>query len=131
LIVVDASALLDVLLGTEWAHEIERHIFTGRPQLHAPHLIDLEITQVLRRFCRRGEFSETRAKVALDDLADLSLERHRHDPYLARIWSLRENLSAYDAAYVALAETLGATLVTRDRRLASAAPPGLSVQVVP
>jgi predicted nucleic acid-binding protein len=75
----------------------------------------------LRRFAVRGELDAERGRAALEDLADLGLRRYPHRRLLPRIWELRHNLTAYDAAYVALAEALGAPLVTRDRRLAAAA----------
>jgi predicted nucleic acid-binding protein len=119
-IVVDASALIDVLLRTEAGLRIEGQLFDGANSLHAPYLIDLEIAQVLRRYWASGQLAPDRARQALDDFADLRLRRWPHDPLLRRIWALRANLSAYDAAYVALAEALDAPLLTRDRRLAAA-----------
>ena len=95
--------------------------------LHAPHLLDLEVLQVLRRYAAAGEISAERAREALDDLAAFRLRRWAHEPLTLRIWDLRQNLTAYDAAYVALAEALGAPLLTRDRRLASA--PGIRARV--
>lgn len=96
--------------------------------LHAPHLIDVEIAQTLRRFHLAGSLDAARAEMALDALVDLRLVRHGHAPLLRRVWQLRGNLSAYDAMYVALAEALGAPLLTMDRRLSSA--PGHNVQVI-
>ena len=120
MIVVDASALLDVLLRAPGAETVTDRLFTLRNSLHAPHLLDLEVAQVLRRHVRSGELDAQRGEAALDDLADFPLRRHSHEVFLPRIWSLRDNLTAYDAVYVALAETLDAPLVTRDRRLAAA-----------
>ena len=117
--VVDASVVLEVLLQTPLAAAIEEHLFTSE-QLHAPHLIDLEVAQVLRRFVLRGEILLERGRAALADYADFPIRRYPHDLLLPRIWDLRDNLTAYDAAYVALAEALDATLLTRDGRLASA-----------
>jgi predicted nucleic acid-binding protein len=120
-IVVDASALLEVLLQMPAAGAVEERLFGRLETLHAPHLIDVEIAQVVRRYAAAGEIDGERGRAALTDLADLRLLRYPHDLLLPRIWNLRHNLSAYDAAYVALAEALNAPLVTRDRRLAAAA----------
>jgi predicted nucleic acid-binding protein len=119
-IVVDASAALEVLLRTPLARIAERRLLDPRETLHAPHLIDLEIAQVLRRYCAAGDLTDRRAREALADFVDLPLTRYPHQPFLDRIWDLRHNLTAYDAAYVALAEVLHAPLVTCDRALASA-----------
>ena len=127
MIVVDASAILEVLLRTPPAPAIEERLFERGEALHAPHLIDLEVLQVLRRYAAAGEISSQRAREALDDLAAFRLRRWAHDALALRIWELRQNLTAYDAAYIALAEALGALLLTRDRRLASA--PGIRARV--
>jgi predicted nucleic acid-binding protein len=129
LIVVDASALLEALLLTEAGLAIGDRLFARSPSLHAPELIDLEIAQVLRRYELDGTLDDDRAELALLDLADVRLERWPHRALLPRIWELRGNLTAYDAAYVALAEALGAPLLTRDRRLA-AAPHQARIEVV-
>jgi predicted nucleic acid-binding protein len=120
LIVVDASALLEVLLRTPVARAVERRLFDGGESLHAPHLIDLEAAQVLRRYAASGQIPAERGRAALDDLAAFRLRRYPHDWLMNRVWQLRDNMTAYDAAYVALAEALDAPLVTRDRRLAAA-----------
>ena len=127
MIVVDASAILEVLLRTPAAAVIEDRLFERGETLHAPHLVDLEILQVLRRYEAAGEISAERAREALDDLSAFRLHRWAHDALAMRIWGLRQNLTAYDAAYIALAEALGAPLLTRDRRLASA--PGIRTRV--
>lgn len=119
MIVVDASALLEVLLNTSAAAGIADRLFADGETLHAPHLLDLEIAQVLRRYTASGEMDARRGQQALDDLADLPVVRYPHDLFLSRIWELRDNLTAYDAAYVALAEALPAPLLTRDAALAS------------
>jgi len=119
-IVVDASALVEMLLQMPAADQIERRLFDTGEVLHAPHLLDIEITQVVRRFASRGDISDEAGRAALADLAAFGIERHSHDVLLPRVWQLRHNLTAYDAVYVALAETLPAPLLTRDRRLASA-----------
>jgi predicted nucleic acid-binding protein len=103
------------------AGAVEERLFVRLETLHAPHLIDVEIAQVVRRYAAAGEIDGERGRAALTDLADLRLLRYPHDLLLPRIWNLRHNLTAYDAAYVALAEALDAPLVTRDRRLAAAA----------
>lgn len=118
MIVIDASALIEVLLGTAAATEIEDRIFASRQTLHAPHLLDVEAAQVIRRYVAYGEIDARRGRMALTDLTDLPLRRYPHDFLLPRIWELRNNLTAYDAAYVALAEALDAPLLTRDKRMA-------------
>ncbi len=120
MIVVDASALLEALLRTPAAEAVTDRLFAPGQTLHAPHLIDLEVAQVIRRYVAAGDIAAQRGREALIDLADLSLRRYPHDLFLPRIWELRHSLTAYDAAYVALAEALDAPLVTRDRRMASA-----------
>jgi predicted nucleic acid-binding protein len=121
MIVLDASAAVDWLLQTPAGQRIENRIYSRNETLHAPHLLDLEITQVLRRLVQQGVVSAHRADEAIRDLLDLRVNRYAHFVLLPRIWQLRHNFSAYDAAYIVLAEKLGGTLVTRDRRLASPA----------
>ena len=113
MIILDASAVLELLLATDKGDRVA----PPEETLHAPHLIDLEVAQVLRRWVARGQLDEGRAVQALDDLRDLDLNRYPHDVLLGRIWELRHNASAYDAAYLALAEALGAPLLTSDARL--------------
>ena len=127
MIVIDASALLEVLLCTPSAARVGDRIFRPGESLSAPHLIDVEIAQVLRRYVSSGGVNEERALEALEDLSDMPLDRYPHYPFLERIWQLRENVTAYDAAYIALAEALDVTLVTRDRSLARA--PGIKATV--
>ena len=120
MIVLDASAAVDWLLQTSAGQSIEKRIYSRNETLHAPHLLDLEVTQVLRRLALQGVVPVRRADEAVRDLLDLRITRYPHLVLLPRIWQLRHNLSAYDAAYIVLAEKLGAALVTRDGRLASA-----------
>jgi predicted nucleic acid-binding protein len=119
MIVLDASAAVDWLLQTPSGQRIESRIYSRNETLHAPHLLDLEVTQVLRRLVRQGVVPVHRADEAVRDLLDLRITRYPAFVLLPRIWQLRHNFSAYDAAYIVLAETLGAALVTRDGRLAS------------
>ncbi len=130
MIVVDASAVIEVLFRTEVAPQIEKRIFASTQTLHAPHLLDLEVAQVLRRYATAGDIEADRGLEALADLADLPVTRYPHDLFLPRIWELRHNLTAYDAVYVALAETLSAPLLTRDVRLASASGHSAVIEVV-
>jgi predicted nucleic acid-binding protein len=118
-IVLDASAVLELLLKTEGGEAVQRRI-AGNQTLHAPHLVDVEVAQVLRRYCASEALDGRRAAVALQDLMALDVHRYSHEPMLGRIWELRANLTAYDAAYVALAEVLDACLLTFDARLARA-----------
>ena len=120
MIVIDASALLEILLRTDRADRLIERAFEAAERLHAPHLLDIEITQVLRRLVQRKEITAVRAGQALDDLANLLIERHEHKALVARIWQLRDSLTAYDGAYVALAEALAAPLLTCDAKLAGA-----------
>jgi len=119
-IVTDASAVLELLLRTPAADAVATRLFGTNETLHAPHLLDVEVAQVLRRYAAREEISAARGRGALELLARFPVTRYPHEPLLGRIWALRANLTAYDAAYVALAEALGATLLTRDERLAAA-----------
>jgi len=119
-IVVDASALLEFLLQTTVGTRVEARLFRDEDELHAPHLLDVEMVQGLRRLVRTGEVLPGRADEAIADLADLDLHRHSHVDLLARAWKLRDNISAYDAMYLALAEAIEATVVTCDSPLARA-----------
>jgi predicted nucleic acid-binding protein len=128
MIVLDASAAVDWLLQTSAGQSIEKRIYSRNESLHAPHLLDLEVTQVLRRLALQGVISAHRANEAVRDLLDLRVTRYPHLVLLPRIWQLRHNFSTYDAAYIVLAEKLRAALVTRDARLASAPGHGAHVE---
>ena len=119
-IVADASAILDLLLRTTDSERIEERLLGARESLHAPALLDVEVVHALRRRVARKEISEARGETALTLLARLPLTRYMHDPLVRRVWALRHNLTAYDAAYVALAEGLDAILITRDSALSAA-----------
>jgi predicted nucleic acid-binding protein len=130
MIVIDASAMLEVLLRTPSAASVERRLFKSRQTMHAPHLIDVEVAQVIRRYAATREFDAERGRAALSDLADFPLRRYPHDWLLLRVWELRNNVTAYDAVYVALAEALDAPLLTSDRHLAAAAGHHARVELV-
>ena len=120
MIVVDASVVLEVVLCSPVGQRLFDRLFAEGETLHAPHLFSLEVVQVLRRHYLAGIVPAAECELALANLAVLPITRYPHDDFLLRIWALRHNLTAYDAAYVALAEELGAMLVTRDAKLASA-----------
>lgn len=130
MIVLDASALIEWLLRTPSGRLLAKQVISSGETLHAPHLVDVEVAQVLRRYTLTGSLEADRAKSALQDLADLGLSRYPHTPLMTRVWELRGNLTAYDAVYVALAEELNATLMTRDRKLASAPGHHAHIQIV-
>lgn len=131
MIVLDASAVVELLLGTERGRSLAIRIADPDLSLHAPHLVDVEVAQVLRRYVHEGELDQRTARAALEDLRLLDIERHAHEPLLDRVWKLRENMTVYDAVYVALAEALNAILLTCDGKLARA--PGVSkrIELVP
>jgi predicted nucleic acid-binding protein len=129
-IVLDASAVLELLLNTPAGQAVAERITASGHGLHAPHLLDVEIAQALRRYAREGKLAPTEAAEAIDDLHDLDLNRHAHEPLVDRIWQLRENFSAYDAAYIALAEALDTVLLTCDARLTRAPGAGHRVELV-
>lgn len=127
MIVLDASALIELVLDTPLGQSVAARIADPALSLHIPHLADIEVAQVLRRIARDGALRPDEAAVALEDFRALDLERHAHEPLLGRIWELRQNLSAYDAVYVALAESLNTLVLTCDGRLARA--PGIAQRV--
>ena len=120
MIVVDASAITEFLLQTELGSRVERRLYRDDEILHAPHLLDVEVLSALRRLVHAREVETDRAEEALADLPLLRIIRHGHVDLASRAWELRPNFTAYDAMYVALAESLDATVVTCDRPFAGA-----------
>lgn len=118
MIVVDASVLVEILLRTPDAPALTERLLGPGDTLHAPELLDVEVAQVLRRYVHRREISVAHGAAAIEILGAMPITRYRHEPLMQRIWALRDSVTAYDAAYVALAESLRATLVTRDASLA-------------
>ena len=127
MVVVDTSAIVEYLLGIEYGEWVAARL-DGEDEVHAPHVIDVEVFGVVRRLVGMGRLSPQRAEAALTGLVDLRLVRYAHVPLLGRMWQLRENVSPRDAAFVSLAELLGAELVTTDGRLARA--PGIRATVL-
>jgi predicted nucleic acid-binding protein len=129
-IVVDASVVLEALLRRAKSEAVRERLLARRQMLHAPHLLDIEVAHVIRRYAAIGDMEGERGRAALAILADLPLRRYPHDFLLQRVWELRNNFTAYDAVYVALAELLDVPLLTRDQRLAGAARAHVRVEVV-
>lgn len=127
MIVADAPIVVSALLSTSGAGARARERLRQDPDLHVPHLLDVEVTAALRRRVRLGQTNAEVASDVLSDLAELAAIRWDHAPLLRRVWELRDNVTAYDAVYVVLAEMLDASLVTSDVRLARA--PGLTCVV--
>jgi predicted nucleic acid-binding protein len=127
MIVLDASAVVAWLLRTPAGQRVEQRIYARNDTLHTVHLLDVEFAQVLRRLVREGTLARKRAEEAMEDLIAVRVTRYAPVVLLDRIWQLRQNLSAYDAAYVALAEELKAPLITRDQKIAAA--PGHSATI--
>ncbi len=129
MVVVDASVLVVALADDGADGDVARSRLRG-VSLAAPELVDLEAASVLRRQHRAGLLDDRRADLALTDLGALPMRRVPHLPLLRRCWELKDNLTAYDAAYVAVAEAFEATLLTGDRRLARAAGPQCRIEVL-
>ena len=133
MLVVDASAVTELLLGRPAGDSVARHVADLGSALHAPHLVDVEVLSALRRLVTSGQATVARAEEAIADLLDLPIERYPHDILVPRVWQLRENFSAYDASYVSLAEALAdepVPLLTADARLARVAEDHADVRVV-
>ena len=127
IVALDASAVVELVLATAPGARIRRCLSDPGISMHGPELADFEVINVLRRYVNAKLVTMKRAAQAVRILEDLDLRRHRHGPMLRRIWSWRFNLTAYDAAYVALAEILNGPLLTTDVRLARA--PNLPVPI--
>lgn len=121
-LVVDASLVVSALIDTGEAGRWAESLLAAEP-LSAPHLMPVEVTNILRRAAARGAITSDVAAMAHADLLDLRVELFPYAPFASRVWELRDNITSYDAWYVALAESLGSTVATLDRRLASAAGP--------
>ena len=118
------------MIPVDAAGTVAARLFDSGDSLAAPHLIDVETVHVLRRYALAGEIDDGRSREAVADLADMPIRRYPHDILLPRVWDLRHNFTAYDAVYVAPAEALDATLVTRDRRLAGTAGHGAEIELL-
>ena len=129
MIVLDASAVVELVLGSERGSVVRARIQRPDESLHAPHLLDVEVASVLRRYQLSGELSSDEGREALSDLAGLDVVRYPHDALLPRVWELRTHVTPCDAVYLALAEILDAPLITLDRRLARARGHGARVEV--
>jgi predicted nucleic acid-binding protein len=129
-IVVDASAMTELLLQTPLGLRVEARLFRDGDDFHAPHLLDVEVVQALRRLTRVGEVPARRAEEAIEDLVLFDLQRHPHVDLASRAWPLRDNVTAYDAMYLALAEALDAPVVTCDRPLGAAPGHGARIEVI-
>src|SRR5881396_3300569 len=130
MIVVDASAITELLLQTELGIRVERRVYRDDDDLHAPHLLDVEVLSALRRLVHAGEVLAERAEEAIEDLALLRIIRHAHLDLAMRVWELRQNFTAYDAMYLALAESLHAMVLTCDRPLGTATGHSARIEVI-
>ena len=128
--VLDASGAVELLLNTAAGKRLATRLTDDSEVVHAPHLIDLEITQVLRRYTRHGTLNARSGALALARWRDLDIQRYSHEPFLDRIWQLRDTVTAYDAVYVALAEALSTVLVTGDRRLVGSSGVNVAIELV-
>ena len=129
MLVVDASVLVVALADDGADGDRARQRLRGE-ELAAPELVDLEVASVLRKQVAMGSLDSRRARLSLADLTDLPIQRAPHLPLLARCWQLRENMTIYDAAYVALAEALEVSLLTADTRIARAPGPSCSIEIL-
>jgi predicted nucleic acid-binding protein len=129
-VVLDASAAVELLVLSAVGRRLAHRLADPDVEIHAPHLMAVEVTQVLRREVAAGRMTSARGRAAVDDLVDLGVQRHDHEVLLPRVWQLRDNVTAYDAVYLALAEALDAPLLTLDARLGRAAGHQAAVEVL-
>ncbi|MEX0692567.1 MAG: type II toxin-antitoxin system VapC family toxin [Gemmatimonadales bacterium] len=127
MIVLDASAAVEYLIGERWHEAVTDRVRQAAGQVQAPEILDLEVLATLRRLVEASRTPVHQAELALKDFLQLPIRRHGHRDLAPRIWELRHNLTAYDGAYIALAEALDAPLITCDARLAAA--PGHSATI--
>lgn len=130
MIVLDASAALELLLRAADHPGLVTRVLRSGETIAAPHLLDLEVTHVLRRFVIGGEMTAARAREAIEDHLSLDIVRYPHDGLLDRVWQLRANCTACNAAYIVLAEALNAVLITCDSRLADVPGSRAAVEVI-
>jgi predicted nucleic acid-binding protein len=129
-LVIDASLVVSALVDTSATGAWAESLLTAGP-LNAPHLMPVEVANILRRAASRGEITSDVASMAHADLLDLRVELFPYEPFAPRVWQLRDNVTSYDAWYVALAESLGSNLATLDRRLAQASGPRCDFETPP
>jgi predicted nucleic acid-binding protein len=127
-IVLDASAVVELVLGSPRGAGVRARVQHPGESLHAPHLLDVEVASVLRRYQLSGELSAEDGREALADLAGLDIARYPHDPLLPRVWELRMSVTAYDAVYPP-SRSFEAPLLTLDRRLARVRGHGARVEL--
>lgn len=127
---LDASVVVEYLLRSQRGRRVAERLADPDDVIHVPHLLSVDVIQVLRRLVINGELGHDRGEAAVTDLADLAAVRHPHEDLLPRVWQLRDNLTAYDAAYVALAESIGAPLLTSDARLAAAPGHAATIELI-
>lgn len=127
MIVVDASAILEALLATKFGKTVLAHMQQHMGGIFAPHVIDLEVTSALRRYVLQKDLHGDQAFGLMNDYQCIDIKRVAHEAYLDRIWSLRENFTPYDAAYLAIAEAFDSTIITADKKFARAGAKFVSV----
>ena len=127
--VIDASAVVELLMATRIGFAIEERVWRSGGPVAAPHLLDVEVLHTIRRFHRTRLLTLERCEQALEDFGDLTITRYGHELLRSDMWRLRDNLTAYDAAYIALAELLDAPIVTCDAKLARSSGHTVSFQV--